>query len=344
MMNDWITSNRFNPAYLPEMEDKLFFGGSDAKRKLSNYAGLLTLATAIATYGVISGSVATVIGAMIVAPLMTPIMGATTGMVLGNGSKTWQSLKLVGLSVVYVIGLSIFLSFFISSIQIGFDSNPEILSRVSPDLLALFAALASGAAGAFAISRKEISDSIPGVAIAISLVPPLTVVGISLAKAQWLFALGAFILFLTNFLAIILAGGAVLWVSGISGRSLSTEQDAQRKRAFRTAIGAMIFIMLLLGANTYRTVNHDADTLYAWNVMNQTITGSSYQITGVSVGPARVSYTLQGQGDLPDINQLRLDLEKHMGQQVQVEISVIPAVRKYYPDQIPTVSFWNVIL
>ena len=93
---------------------------------------------------------------------------------------------------------------------ISFESNAQITGRVSPRLIDLYAALASGAAGAFAMSREDIADSLPGVAISISLVPPLCVVGIGLSEGQWDASLGALLLFLTNFLSILLAGGGVL--------------------------------------------------------------------------------------------------------------------------------------
>ncbi len=96
---------------------------------------------------------------------------------------------------------------------ISFTYNSQITSRVAPGLLALITALASGAAGAYIIMREEIADSMGGVAIAISLVPPLCVVGIALSQGNWEAAGGAMLLFLTNFLAILLAGGVVsdLW-------------------------------------------------------------------------------------------------------------------------------------
>jgi uncharacterized hydrophobic protein (TIGR00271 family) len=131
-------------------------------------------------YGVISGSTATVIGAMIIAPLMTPIMATILTIVLGTSSRTGRSVWMAGASVLYVIGLTIVLSIFISPLVIGFESNPEITSRISPNLLALVVALASGAVGEpSAASRKDVSDTPPGVAIAVSLVPPLAVIGIT---------------------------------------------------------------------------------------------------------------------------------------------------------------------
>ena len=144
MVSEWVTKNRFDPEYLPVMEEKLFFEGEQKKRSITNYIVLLTLATIIATYGVISGSTATVIGAMIIAPLMTPIMAATLAMVLGRAARIKRSILVVTFSALYVIGLALLLSLFISPIVIGFGSNPEIISRVSPNLLALFVALASG--------------------------------------------------------------------------------------------------------------------------------------------------------------------------------------------------------
>src|SRR5512136_1117787 len=114
MWSEWANKNRFNPEYLPAMEGKLFFEGEGKIRSTTNYIVLLTLATIIATYGVISGSTATVIGAMIIAPLMTPIMATTLAIVLGASPRMSRSILVVSLSILYVIGLAIVLSLFIS--------------------------------------------------------------------------------------------------------------------------------------------------------------------------------------------------------------------------------------
>lgn len=323
MVSEWVTKNRFDPGYLPTMEGKLFFEGEGKTRSITNYIVLLTLATVIATYGVISGSTATVIGAMIIAPLMTPIMAATLAMVLGNGYRIRKSIMVVSLSVIYVIGLAIVLSIFISPILIGFGTNPEITSRVSPNLLALFVALASGAAGAFATSRADVSDTLPGVAIAISLVPPLSTVGITLAKAQWLSAGGAFILFLTNFLAILLAGGAVLWLSGVNIHRMRQERDIFRKRAFQVAILATIIVAILLGYNGHRTLEQDQDTVLAQRTIDNWLDGTTYSVTRLTLnyhpydflisGPAHADITVAGNGELPDIDRLAQSMEGSRG-------------------------------
>jgi uncharacterized hydrophobic protein (TIGR00271 family) len=345
MLSDWVTKNRFDPAYLPEMEGKLFFEGERELRSMTNYIVLLTLATVIATYGVISASTATVIGARIIAPLMTPIMATTLAITIGSPPRMSRSILLVFISVVFVVGLAILLSIFISPVAIDFSTNPEITSRVSPNLLALLVALASGAAGAFAISRADVSDSLPGVAIAISLVPPLSVVGISLSKAHWLDAGGALLLFLTNFLAIVLAGGAVLWFSGVSVRRVSGEEKIVRKKAYQAAILGIIIVGILLGLNGYHTLELDRDNTLAWEATQTWLQGTPYTVNSITLiynpsdilvkGPANAVIGISGTGPLPDIKELSAALEKNLGFPVTVQVRVLPEQITYYPEARP---------
>lgn len=347
MPSEWVTRNQFNPAYLSVMEAKLYFEGDGRIRAITNYAGLLTLATVIATYGLISGSAATVIGAMIVAPLMTPIMATTLAIVLGNAPRLGRSVGIVGLSVTYVIGLAFLLSMLIPALTIGFGTNPEILGRVSPNMIALYAALGSGAAGAFALSREEIGDALPGVAIAISLVPPLCVVGLCLSHARWLDGLGALVLFLTNFFAIVLAGGAVFWISGIhisgihAGR-VGQSQDQLRGRAVAVALAGTIIVSAILGFNGYRTLEITMDTSLAEKAIDGWLEGTRYIVRDVVLtyhpgdilvrGPARVTVRIAGTGAVPPIDLLAADLEERLGYRVVVELRTVPEEIQYYPN------------
>ena len=95
------------------------------------------------------------------------------------------------------------------------STNSQITGRVTPRLLDLVVALAAGTAGAFAMSRDDVADSLPGVAVSIALVPPLCVVGISLSAGEWDHTWGALLLFLTNLLSILLAGGAIFALLGL---------------------------------------------------------------------------------------------------------------------------------
>ena len=137
--------DRFDPEYLPTFESRLFFEGERKNKQIVNFIVLLALATVIATYGVVTDSTASVIGAMIIAPLMTPIMASAAAVILGSTIRLKQALRLVVLGILGVIILSMLLTFFIPNSLIANPTNTQITSRVSPGLLDLMIALAAGA-------------------------------------------------------------------------------------------------------------------------------------------------------------------------------------------------------
>jgi uncharacterized hydrophobic protein (TIGR00271 family) len=278
---------------------------------------------------------------MIIAPLMTPIMAITLAMVLGEGNRITRSLLVVGLSVLYVVGLAVLLSSFVSPLVIGFETNPEITSRVSPNLLALLVALASGAAGGFAVSREDVGDTLPGVAIAISLVPPLATAGIALSKAEWLDAGGASLLFLTNFLAIVIAGGIVFFLSGVTAHRRSSTAGLYHSRTFQVALVATIIVAVVLGLNGYRTVEQDRDSFLAEGVVTTWLKGTNYSVSGIAItyktgdiligGPASSRITIAGSGEIPPLDQLALSMQEALGYPVTIELRVLPQQVDYFP-------------
>lgn len=146
---------------IQRMRDQLFYEGPERGRRLSRYWLLLPLAAVIASAGVVSDSTATVIGAMIVAPLMTPILG----IVLADGANLRRCVLLVvaGAAAVVVIGwlLGLFVPYAVVA-----ATNSQVAARVTPRIVDLVAALATGAVGSVALARSDISDTLPGVAIA----------------------------------------------------------------------------------------------------------------------------------------------------------------------------------
>jgi len=216
--------NEFTVEELPAFEKKLFFEGARQRPYLVRFTVLLFLATVIASGGIVTNSTATVIGAMIIAPLMTPVMATAAAFVVGSMDRAARSLLLVAAGVALVITVS-WLTGNVHTGVISYTNNPQITERVSPNLMDLIIALAAGAAGAFAMSRDDIADSLAGVAISISLVPPLCVVGIALSDGHWTSSLGALVLFLTNFLSILLAGGGVLATLGLAKVRLKHYKD-----------------------------------------------------------------------------------------------------------------------
>jgi uncharacterized hydrophobic protein (TIGR00271 family) len=194
---------------------------------------LLALSSAIATFGLLANSASAIIGAMIIAPLMTPIMGLSYGIVQFSWSQIVRSAITVFLGVVVVVAIG-YLSARYIEIEIA---GTEMFSRAFPTLLDLGVAMAAGAAGAYSLSRESIRNSVAGVAIAVALVPPLAVVGIGIALGRkatadvglsfrevGLFAggtdiaVGASVLFLTNLAAIVVVAGTVMAIQGYARR------------------------------------------------------------------------------------------------------------------------------
>jgi len=177
-----------------------------------DFVMLIALSTFIATLGLIQNSAAVVIGAMLIAPLMTPLMGAGLALVQGNLVLVRHASRSVLLG--FVLALTI--GFLLGRLVPGVSMTDQILARGSPNLLDLGVAFVSGIAGAYATARPNLSSALPGVAIAAALVPPISSVGLCLALGQPLVAAGAALLFLTNILAIMLGSAAMLYAVGVA--------------------------------------------------------------------------------------------------------------------------------
>ncbi|HSM83763.1 MAG TPA: DUF389 domain-containing protein [Nodosilinea sp.] len=169
---------------------------------------MLILSGVISTLGLLAGSTATVIGAMIIAPLMGPIIGIAYAVAVSNR----RLMKRAGLTLLWGTLATVASATVIASL-LGLQTlNDEILLRTEPTLIDLMVAMAAGAAGAFAKSRRHVADAFPGVAIAVALVPPLSVIGIGLAQLDQGVFWGATLLFATNLTGIIFSGILVfLW-------------------------------------------------------------------------------------------------------------------------------------
>ena len=315
----------FDPAYLEAFEAKMFIEGPKTPRRLTNFFVLLLLATVIATFGVLSDSTATVIGAMIVAPLMGPIMATAAAIVMGSAQRALRGLALVAAGVASTILLSWLLALVMPEVAISLDYNSQITSRIAPGLIALVTALASGAAGAYIIMREEIADSMGGVAIAISLVPPLCVVGIALSQGNWDAASGAMLLFLTNFLAILLAGGIVFLVSGLGRLAISEDLVRTRRNAFIVVVVATLLVAVPLSITSYQVVTDALENRAAIGVADEWLGDTSYQVANVTVNDEQVTVTIEGDGDLRPLRQLAGQLAQALERPVWVKLRIVPS-------------------
>lgn len=178
----------------------------------SDFVLMLALASAIASLGLMQNSPAVVIGSMLLAPLMTPMIGAGLALAQANVSLAKQCAKSIVLGLLLTLAVSCLLGVVTPSRE---TLSPEVISRGSPNVLDLLIALLAAVAATIAMARPNIAGAIAGVAIATALVPPLCAVGISLSQWELPNALGALVLFGTNLIAIIVASSFTFSLLGI---------------------------------------------------------------------------------------------------------------------------------
>ena len=171
---------------------------------------LLALATAIAAGGLLSNSAAVIIGAMIVAPLMGPILGLSLGMVTGRRILERGALLAEATGIALAVGLG----YLAGLIPLNLGVSAEMLARTAPTAYDLGIAFASGLAGAYVSVKRKVNSAIAGVAISVALVPPLVTCGLLLAMGRRREATGAFLLFGANFVCIQLASALVFGLYG----------------------------------------------------------------------------------------------------------------------------------
>jgi uncharacterized hydrophobic protein (TIGR00271 family) len=305
---------------LEVLEDKLLFDRPPVRDRLVRFFVLLFLATVIAAGGLIGNSTAVIIGAMIVAPLMTPMMAASLAVITGDGRNIVRSVGIVAIGVVFVMLVAALVALLVPA---GGRVTPEILARTSPRLLDLVVALAAGAAGAFALGREDVSDALPGVAIAVSLVPPLSASGILIVAGEPGLAGGAFLLFFTNFVAIVAAGVVLLGLMGYG--SLARQLEGRRaKRTASVVIGlALLLIIVPLGITSYHVLENELLQSEASSAVSTWIAGSGYRVISISADNGHIDADIGGEGTLPPMSALLNDLGSE-GAHATVTVTVLP--------------------
>ncbi len=199
----------------------LFHEGSRFGPFARRFAALMTMSVLIAVMGLLADSTAVVIGAMLVAPLMTPVLGISAALVMGWPERVMRQVVISAIGAAGAVGLAALTTFLFPG---STDPLPgELVARTSPNLLDLGIALAAGAAGAYAQIRRAASDALTGVAVAVALVPPLAVVGITLGLGEYSLATGASLLFLANVAGIVMSAAITFLICGLvpGGRLLA---------------------------------------------------------------------------------------------------------------------------
>lgn len=282
-----------------ELVDRLDLSAGDAPAKRSAFWLMLLLSGVIAVAGVIGDSTATVIGAMIVAPLSTPILGIGLGITTGRPGLIARSLAYVIAGIVLVIALGFVLSQVLPN-PTNVLTNSQVLGRTSPTLMDLLAALATGLVGAIAVTRRDVGDVLPGVAIAISLVPPLGVVGVCLGSSAPDLALGAAVLFASNVIAMIITS-TLVFVTARYGQA-TDDSRSRRGRAYLVLAAALVVVAVPMVVNSMSSLWSRQISTAAQQWLGN-IPGA--EVTDVTLHGSAATVTILSPLDLPPVETLQ---------------------------------------
>ena len=292
---------------LEQAERSTFVRIDEPLRQYSSFFMRLVVAAIIATAGVAADSATTIIGAMLVAPLMSPMLGTALAVAIGRPAKALRAFALtalgMGIAVVVAVGVTA-----IIPVDVDMSTNTQVLARTSPRLVDLIIALASGFVAALASIRSDIPDAVPGIAISASIVPPLCVVGAALYEGVFDAAVGAFLLFVTNYVAIQIMGGAVYLIAGLGTRALSVIEGKARSLWYgAVGIGALMVVLLL--ASTSFSVVHESEQLRSvQNVVAAWVDGSDWRISRFELEDGSLHLEVAGTGEEPSVEQLNREL------------------------------------
>lgn len=226
---------------------ELYLALRDNARPSPAYLTLMVLSTLLATFGLFANSAPVIIGAMILAPLMAPIISLAMAVVRQDSALLGDCLKTLGLGLLLALSCAAAMTWVIPLRSV----TGEIAARLNPTLLDLGVAMISGVAGAYAHAREEVARSLAGVAIAVALVPPLAVAGIGLGWGEWAVFRDSFLLFLTNLFGIVLAGNLTFLLLGFGPFRLA-------RRGLLAALALVAVVSLPLSVGFTRMVEQNA--------------------------------------------------------------------------------------
>ena len=238
LLRDWrYAGTELTAAERREVLEELFVLGKDNQLPFyKRMAYLLIVSTIIACCGLMADSSAVVIGAMLIAPMMRPVMISAAAITLGWTRHLYQALILTFVMALGAVGIASLFAWISPDIV---TIPGQVLARTKPTYFDLVIALAAGSGGAFTMTHKE-SSAIPGVAMAVALLPPLASTGILLVFEENELAIKAFVLFFTNFAAMVLAGTLTFLYLGVSPPK-ARERSARSIRNFLLGFFMLVF-------------------------------------------------------------------------------------------------------
>lgn len=276
-----------------EVLSQLFYEGPDRIPFIARFAALLAMAVLIALFGLARDSGPVVIGAMLISPLTTPILGLATSLVLGHPRRQLDSALILLGATAGGIAIGVAGAWLLPDPRLTTLDSAQLLARTEPDIIDLAVAVVAGAAGAYVLVRREAVAALPGVAIAVALVPPLTTVGMTLELGRSDLAGQALLLYATNLVGIILASALVMLLLGVGHRPQAAGLPRRIKFGLTTAAAAALLVAVPLIEHTRESYHESRDTHDA-----QVRAGEWLEGTGLVLGDV----------ELDDDHQLRIEV------------------------------------
>jgi uncharacterized hydrophobic protein (TIGR00271 family) len=328
----WHGRETLQDADRREVIDRLFPRGVPRRQFFTRFVSLMMLSTAIAVFGILEDSAAVVIGAMLVAPLMFPVLGAAAAIVMGWPRRIVSRALLVAAGSLLAVLIAAAISFIVPGRATPLPA--ELMARTSPNLLDLGIALAAGAAGAYGQVRRHAADVLTGVAVAVALVPPLAVVGVTLQLTEWQLAVGATLLFLANVVGIVIAASVTFLAAGfVVGRN-PLKGHTQILRGVSWAAFATIIVVLPMqfGRGAVLPVSDPTEEVTA--VVEEYVSGrgSATEVVDVEVhvddGLTKVDVVVASSLAAPLVDSLAEEVAEYLSSPVQVRLLVLSADTK----------------
>ena len=276
------------PAVSREERSKVQVDLREESKPDFDYSVLVFLSCTIATLGLLIDSPATIIGAMLVAPLMSPILGIGLASIRGDTTLLTDAVKALLQGALLAIVLSTIITWVNTllpfvSLQ---DIPQEVLVRTQPSPIDLGVALAGGLAATFALAQPQLSAALPGVAIATALMPPLCAVGVGIALGDWSVAAGAFLLFVTNAVTIAASSIFLFFILGFS--PTRREGSGLIPGSLWISIGLTMVLLIPLAITSYNFVVDATFTYQINEVVKEEVESIGAELIDMSWGENQI--------------------------------------------------------
>ncbi len=329
MKRMWRGREPLQDAERQDVIDQLFPRGMPRRQFFARFVSLMMLSSAIAVFGILGDSTAVVIGAMLVAPLMFPVLGGAAAIVMGWPRRIVSRALLVAAGSLLAVMIAAVISFIVPGRATPLPA--ELIARTSPNLLDLGIALAAGAAGAYGQVRRHAADVLTGVAVAVALVPPLAVVGITLQLTEWQLAVGAALLFLANVVGIVIAASATFLAAGfVPGRNPLKGHSQVLRGVSWAAIATIIVVLpMQFGRGAVLPVSDPTEEVSA--VVEEYVSerGPATEVVDVDVrvgdGFTKIDVVVASSLAAPLVDSLAQRLAEYLSSPVQLRLLVISA-------------------